>query len=215
MISNDWYWLFIKEKTNKFLIFHDEQITGDVRHTLYRDNYELIWDSARTYEAALSEALEVHQAKTLTMNVKPISFKDACKFITLNHRHHKAPQGHKFSIALHDGDIVVGVIIAGRPVSRHQDNGLTLEVTRCCVRPAYKNGVSKLYSAACRIAKEMGYERVISYTLTEESGISMRASNFQLSKISRGGSWSTVKRQRVDKHPTGEKYLWERHLKRK
>ena len=212
---HDWYWLFIKEKTNKFLVFHDREVTGEVRWELRRDGYECIWDSARSHDAAVKEALEYHRAKKLVLGVRPISFKEACIFINNNHRHHKAPQGHKFSIALHDGDIVVGVIIAGRPVSRHQDDGLTLEVTRCCVRPAYKNGVSKLYAAACKIAKEMGYERVISYTLTEESGISMRASNFQLSKISKGGSWSTGKRKRVDKHPTGEKYLWERLLKRK
>ncbi|WP_346773377.1 XF1762 family protein [Bacillus sp. FJAT-42376] len=53
------------------------------------------------------------------------------EFKTLFHRHHTALAGHKLSIAITDGDIVVGVVMAGRPVSRYQDDGFTLEVTRC------------------------------------------------------------------------------------
>lgn len=44
--------------------------------------------------------------------------------------------GHKFSIGAAKGDEIVGVVIVGRPVSRHRDDGLTLEVTRLCTNGA-------------------------------------------------------------------------------
>ncbi len=203
-----WYWLFIKEKTNNYMILKDEQVTGEVRCILRNDGYECIWDSAQSYKQAADEAKSMYNASKLLLETRPITFKDAKEFINMNHRHHVSPQGHKFSIALYDGDLIVGVIIAGRPVSRHSDDGLTLEVTRCCVKEAYKNGVSKLYAAVCHVAKAMGYKQVITYTLIEEPGVSMKASNFELSKTTNGGSWNSASRKRTDKHPTGKKYLW-------
>ncbi|CEH29088.1 XF1762 family protein [Aneurinibacillus migulanus] len=206
-----WYWLFVKEKTHQYIILTDEQVTGEVRWILEQDGYELIWDSALSYKSAAEEAKQ-YGAKQLKLETLPITLKAAKEFVDAHHRHHRSPQGHKFSIALHDGDMVVGVIIAGRPVSRYQDDGLTLEVTRCCVKEAYKNGVSTLYAAVCRVAQVMGYRRVITYTLTEESGISMKACNFTLSRKSQGGSWDSKNRRRTDKHPTTEKYLWVKQI---
>lgn len=176
------------------------------------DNYELISDCQRSRKEAEEYAKEWYGATKLKLETRPITLKEASFFVNNHHRHHIAPQGHKFSIALFDGDLVVGVVIAGRPVSRYQDDGVTLEVTRCCVKEVYKNGVSKLYAAAYRAAQAMGYKRVITYTLTKESGVSMKASNFQLTKVSDGGSWNSEARKRVDKHPTGAKYLWTKQV---
>ncbi len=206
----DWHWVFYKEKTGQYLILKDEQVTGEVRWILHTDGYEVLWDSARSYQSAAKEAKEQYHLKPLQLETQPITFREASSFVNQFHRHHISPQGHKFSIALCDGDVVVGVIIAGRPVSRYQDNGLTLEVTRCCVKEPYKNGVSRLYAAVFQVAKAMGYKRVISYTLVEETGISMKASNFQLVKEINGGSWNRKNRERTDKHPTEHKYLWEK-----
>ncbi|WP_127059416.1 XF1762 family protein [Bacillus subtilis] len=139
-----WYWLFIKEKTNRYLVLADDQVTSKTRWILYQDNYELISDCKRSRKEAELYAEIYYGAKKLKLETRPITLKDACQFVDQNHRHHIGPQGHKFSIGLYDGDIIIGVIIAGRPVSRHQDNGITLEVTRCCVKEAYKNGISKL-----------------------------------------------------------------------
>ncbi|MBL4952067.1 hypothetical protein JK635_07570 [Neobacillus sp. YIM B02564] len=207
-----WYWLFIKEKTNQFIILSDNQLHDEGRWILGDDRYELVWDSARSINEAEQYAKERYGATKLKLETRPITLKEACSFVNKHHRHHISPQGHKFSIALFDGELVVGVIIAGRPVSRYQDDGLTLEVTRCCVKEVYKNGVSKLYAAACRVAQAMGYKRVITYTLTIENGSSMRASNFKLERINKGGSWNSRSRVRKDKHPTGTKYLWVREV---
>ena len=80
------------------------------------------------------------------LELVPITLKEANAFVSQNHRHHKPVTGHKFSIAACDGKKIVGVAIIGRPVSRHLDNGLTLEVNRLCT-DGTKNACSFLYAA--------------------------------------------------------------------
>jgi hypothetical protein len=72
----------------------------------------------------------------------------------------------------------------------------------------YKNACSQLLKAVCRIVKEMGYLRVLTYTLESEPGSSLKASRFQLTGLSKGGSWNGNKRLRLDKHPLEEKEVW-------
>ena len=73
----------------------------------------------------------------------PISLKDANAFVAEHHRHHKPVVGHKFSIGCAQEGRLVGVAIVGRPVSRHLDDGLTLEVNRLCTT-GEKNACSML-----------------------------------------------------------------------
>ena len=90
----------------------------------------------------------------------PISLKQANEYVTAYHRHHNAVRGCKFCIGLIDKNKnIIGVAICGRPVSRHYDNGTTLEINRLCTN-GYKNACSRLYGACVRIAKEMGYKKV-------------------------------------------------------
>lgn len=144
----------------------------------------------------------------MALELQPIPFDEACEFIRQHHRHHLPPVGHKFSIACNDGERVVGVVTVGRPVARHYDNGYTLEVTRCCT-DGTKNAASMLYGAAWRAAKALGYKRLITYTLREELGTSVRAAGWRELGNAGGGSWNCASRPRVDKHPTGIKTLWE------
>lgn len=145
------------------------------------------------------------------LELQPITFLEACAFIDANHRHHRAPQGHKFSIAVNNGEKVVGVITVGRPVARKLDNGWTLEVTRCCT-DGTKNAASKLYGAAARAASAMGYKRLITYTMIEETGTSLTASGWKALYTTPGKSWNVATRHRVDTHPLGQKTLWEASL---
>jgi len=55
----------------------------------------------------------------------------------------------------------------------------------------------------------MGYRRLVTYTLPEEGGSSLRAAGFTLIGETGGGSWSREDRPRVDKHPTQVKLRWE------
>lgn len=144
----------------------------------------------------------------MSLQLKPIAFRDACAFIDKLHRHHRPPQGHKFSIAAVNGEAVVGVVCVGRPVSRHLDNGWTAEVTRLCTDGTH-NACSKLYAAAWRAARAMGYTRLITYILASEPGVSLKASGWRVVGQAGGGSWNRPNRERVDKAPTEPKTLFE------
>ena len=142
------------------------------------------------------------------LTIQPIEWKEAIAFISRFHRHHRPPQGWKFGIAVNNSESVVGVIIVGRPVARHLDDGQTLEVTRCCT-DGTPNACSKLYSAAWRASKAMGYQKLITYTLNTEPGTSLKAAGWKIVGTAGGRSWSRPKRLRVDTHPTQLKILWE------
>lgn len=146
------------------------------------------------------------------MKIVPITFKTACEFIIRNHRHHKPTIGCKFSIGLENinGELV-GVAVCGRPVSRHLDNGKVCEINRLCTDGS-RNACSKLYGACCRIAKEMGYEKIITYILESESGASLKASNFTCEGIAGGTHW-TGKRDRGQSTPREKKTRWVKNLK--
>ena len=144
----------------------------------------------------------------MNLELVPITYAEACVFIDNLHRHHKRPQGHKFSIGVSNGEKIVGVIVVGRPVSRHLDDTWTLEVTRCCT-DGTKNASSMLYGAARRAAWALGYKRLITYTLKSESGVSLRAAGWHVIGEAGGGTWNRPNRPRVDTHPIEQKILWE------
>jgi len=144
------------------------------------------------------------------MKVVPITFREANEYVKKLHRHHKPVVGCKFAIAAEDHGELVGVCLVGRPVSRHLDNGLTLEVNRLCTNGA-RNACSMLYRAAWRAAKAMGYERLITYTLPEEGGASLRGAGWTLVGKRGGGNWNKPGRPREDTDDllAGQKLLWE------
>lgn len=142
------------------------------------------------------------------LTLQPITYAEACEFIRQHHRHHLPPQGWKFGVAVNNGQWVVGVVTIGRPVARAFDNGMTLEVTRCCT-DGTKNVASMLYGAAWRAAKALGYMRLISYTLASEAGTSLLAAGWVIIGKTKGRSWSCPSRPRVDKAPLEDKLLWE------
>lgn len=129
------------------------------------------------------------------MNFAPISLKQANDFVLAFHRHNKPVTGHKFSIGLFDNNKLVGVAICGRPVARMLDDGLTLEVLRVCT-DGTRNANSMLYSRVKKIAQVMGYKKVLTYTLTEESGASLRAVGAKKEGIVKAREWSRKKRER-------------------
>jgi len=119
------------------------------------------------------------------MTLAPITLSEAREFVRRHHRHNLPPRGHRYSIAitaideLFDAALVQGVVIVGRPVARHLDDGCTAEVVRCCVSDqAPKGSCSMLYRAAWRAWKEMGGHRLVTYTLLSESGASLRGAGF-------------------------------------
>ena len=144
------------------------------------------------------------------MDIRPVTFKQACAFINEHHRHHKATVGCKFCIGLYNEKKLVGVAVCGRPVSRYLDNGLTCEINRLCTDGTY-NACSMLYGACCRVAKEMGYEKVITYILESENGASLKASNFTCEGIAGGEKWKGI-RDTGANYPHEMKIRWSRNL---
>jgi len=144
----------------------------------------------------------------MALRLTPVTWPEATAFITEHHRHHTPPRGWKFGVAVTDGTDVRGVITVGRPVARHLDDGVTLEVTRCCTDGA-RNAASMLYGAAWRAAKALGYQRLVTYTLDTEPGTTLRAAGWRLVGRTSGGSWDCPSRPRVDVNPTQPKLRWE------
>lgn len=152
--------------------------------------------------------------------VVPLSLSEARAFVGQHHRHNEPPRGHKFSIGLRDGDVLVGVVIASRPVARGADDGLTIELIRLTTT-GNRNACSRLYAAACRAAGAMGYRRAITYTLDSEPGTSLRAAGFTAVAVTDGGAWQHTSGPRTadmprlfdaPKMPAGPKVRWEREL---
>ncbi len=145
------------------------------------------------------------------MIIRPITFRQASDFINKHHRHHKATVGCKFCIGLFDGQNMVGCAVCGRPVSRELDNGLTCEINRLCT-DGTRNACSMLYGACCRIAKEMGYERIITYILESENGASLKASNFVCEGIAGAKKWRGKRVKENQEVPHEMKTRWSRKL---
>lgn len=143
----------------------------------------------------------------------PVDFRYAANYVNHMHRDNVAPQGHKFSIALQSVEgYTVGVLIASEPKSRHQQDGRTLEINRCCADPRYHNVCTALNGKAIRMGKEIGYTRFLSYTLLTEGGASMLASGFQKDGIVKGRKtgWNSPSRPRNMplRYPDGDKQRW-------
>ncbi len=150
--------------------------------------------------------------------IVPLTLAQARRYVAEHHRHNEPPIGHRFSIGLERDGVLVGVVIAGRPIARGNDDGRTVELLRLTTE-GDRNACSRLYGAACRAAFAMGYRRVITYTLESESATSLRASGFASIGISeRGRVWKHSGPRSADrptlfdppKMPTGPKVRWER-----
>ena len=149
----------------------------------------------------------------------PLTLGEARAFVTAHHRHHRAPQGGLFAVgvAVACADLIVcGAAIVGRPVARNADNGWCAEVTRTAVKPdtldptrGVKDACSFLLGACWRAARALGYRRLITYTLKEESGITLVAAGWRCIGETPGGAWSRKSRPRVDQHPLQSKLIWE------
>jgi len=145
----------------------------------------------------------------VTLEIVPITLREARAFVARHHRHHGAPRGCRFVVGAALDGHVVGVAVVGRPKARMLQDGWTAEVTRLCVLPSARNACSMLYATCWRAARALGFRRLITYTLPEEGGASLRAAGWRLIGEAGGGSWDRRERPRVDTHPTQTKLRWE------
>lgn len=143
------------------------------------------------------------------MEAVPLHLREANAFVRKYHRHSLPVTGGKFAIGAAVDGKLVGVAIAGRPVARRLDDGKTLEVLRVCT-DGTPNANSFLYGRVRRIAQLMGYQKVITYSLQDESGASLRAVGAQVICELRAKEWSVPSRPRKSQPVYGRaKVKWE------
>jgi hypothetical protein len=143
------------------------------------------------------------------MKAVPLHLREANEFVAKHHRHNLPVTGCKFAVGAAVAGKLVGVAIAGRPVARRLDDGKTLEVLRVCT-DGTPNANSYLYGRVKRIAHLMGYERVITYTLEEEAGASLRAVGAQVVGTLKPKEWNVPSRPRESQAVYGKaKVKWE------
>jgi hypothetical protein len=152
------------------------------------------------------------------LSLRPMTVKEANRHVARLHRHNRPTAGGLFAAACEDETGAVrGVMIVGRPVARYLQDGWTCEVLRVATDGA-PNACSLLYGAAARAAKALGYRRVVTYTLAEESGASLRAAGFERdADLAERPAWDCLARDRVqtdlfgeEQRPAGAKVRWVR-----
>ena len=117
----------------------------------------------------------------MSLAAVPMKIAEAAEFVRNFHRHNLPPAGGLFAVGASDGSQLVGVAIVGRPVARALDDGKTAEVTRCCVvDEAPKGACSFLYARCWQAAKALGWQKLITYTLQNESGASLRGAGWKV-----------------------------------
>ena len=142
--------------------------------------------------------------------VVPVKLAESNAYVERHHRHSIPIEArrHLFSIGAAMGDEIVGVAIVGRPSARALDDGITAEVARVC-STGVRNVCSFLYGACWRAARQLGYTKLVTYTLKSESGSSLRASGWRVVGEVKGRSWNSMSRPRVDKFPIQDRLRWE------
>lgn len=138
----------------------------------------------------------------------PITRAEAKAFVDLHHRELGAPIQCLFHVAC-GTDHICGVAIVETPSARPLVDGWTVEVSRCTAIGCCKNVPSYLYRTCWRIAREIGYLRLITYTGKCESGVSLVAAGFRIVAEVKGRSWDTPSRPRVDKYEPQDRLRWE------
>lgn len=143
------------------------------------------------------------------LEARPISIREANVFVNQFHRHSAKVDGGLFAVAAwHDGRLV-GVGIAGRPVSRIKQDGFTFEIRRVAT-DGTPNACSFLYARLKRAAAVLGYRKAITYTLAKEPGSSPLAAGFELAATVPGKEWDRPSRpRRSQKVYSQPKLRWE------
>lgn len=148
----------------------------------------------------------------MALRAVPIELKQANAYVEEHHRHHDPVYRDKYRIGCERDGELVGVVQVGRPVSRVLDDGKTLEVVRLC-SDGSRNVCSFLYSAAARVAKELGYAKIITYILITEDGASLRAAGWHKEADIKGHNWSCPSRPRATTAPQCDKARYAKVLR--
>ena len=166
-------------------------------------------------------ALDAHEGDRPKLRLVRVSIAEAKGHIRIWHRHHDSPPAGAIAaigVARTAGRRLCGVALLGTPVSRVtaercDDAGqfVVVEVTRVATNGT-PNACSMLLGAARRIARDLGYRRIQTFTMIGEDGSSLRAAGFRCEGPAGGGDWSRRSGRRAK--DTGTKLRWSSSLVR-
>tara|TARA_R100001510_G_C7617726_1_gene179427 strand:- start:113 stop:640 length:528 start_codon:yes stop_codon:yes gene_type:complete len=142
----------------------------------------------------------------MKFKLERILLDEAAAFTAKHHRHSKPLSRHKFSIGALDSvtDQLVGICTVDVPSSKYNRLLDHVEIRRVCTIDDNKNAASFLIGHACNACFSMGYTTIISYTQPHESGISLLASGFEVTKAAKLSFYA-------DDHFEGGLITWKKH----
>lgn len=155
------------------------------------------------------------------LEVGPLDRATVAAFIHRWHRHNPPLPGDVFRAGVWNGADLIGVVQVGFPAARALMPAFqakqVIEARRLCIRTDLPReltwrAASTLYRHAAEEAERRGFARIITYTLAEEQGMSLRYARWKPEAETRGGSWNRASRPREDKAPTGPKVRWAKRL---
>lgn len=125
------------------------------------------------------------------VEIVPVTLPLANALVARWHRHHAPlPGGFGwFCLGAIVSEEMRGVAIGGRPTNRNNDNKQTIEVLRLA-SDGTPNVCSALLGACGRVGRAMGASRVITYTLEQESGSSLKAAGWTLEETGIQSWWA-------------------------
>ena len=149
--------------------------------------------------------------------VIPCTTPVANEFVKALHRHHGViPPGFAWwCCAAVVAGTIRGVAIAGRPTNRNNDDRQTVEVLRLA-SDGTPNVPSALLGACARAAEALGAARIITYTLEEEGGASIRGAGWTCTKTGIRSWWTSgqSRGKAIDRPHMGKpKVRWEKRFR--
>jgi hypothetical protein len=140
------------------------------------------------------------------LSVRPWTVKQGKPWVQRVHRHLPSINGAKWCVRAQRGGEVVGAALVG-PAARllGQD---TLEVLRVAVLADQPHVCSLLYGACSRAARAMGAENLVTYTLLDEPGTSLKAAGWKYGGVTDGGEWNRPSRPRAKVRDSRPKHRW-------
>lgn len=147
------------------------------------------------------------------LRVRPTTLREARRFVDAVHSHLDRPQGGIVSVGVEADGVLVCVAILGRANARLIGNARpsewVAEVTRVASDGTTPHAASKALAAVTRAALDLGWTRLVSYTLLGEAGTIYRACGWHPTAISRGGEHDRPSRRRRPAQQPGTKVWWE------
>jgi hypothetical protein len=150
------------------------------------------------------------------IDIVPLTLPIANQHVQKWHRHHAPiPGGFAwYCVGAVTAGKIVGVAIAGRPTNRNNDDRQTVEVLRVAT-DGTPNACSALLGACARAAKAIGAARIITYTLSVETGSSLRGAGWTM-EAQTGRSWwnkGHTRPRAIDRpHMVIPKHRWAKHF---